>query len=92
MEKTLGYIVFGIGWPVLIIGSIWAWRKIAGLSGQSKTVLNVTLLTFYVLGYTCTMYWLGQPWLAGPLPAFAAFLILFIVTIRGVATWSRSAN
>ncbi len=55
MEKTLGYIIFGVGWPVLIIGSIWAMRKIAGLSGQSKTFLNVTLLTFYVWGYTCTM-------------------------------------
>ncbi len=92
MEKILGYIIFGVGWPVLIIGSIWAWRKIASLSGQSKTFLNVALLTFYVLGYTCTMYWLGQPWLVGVLPAFAAFLVLFIVSLRGVVTWSKSTK
>ncbi|MFQ5863814.1 MAG: hypothetical protein ACE5IW_01135 [bacterium] len=51
MEKILGYIIFGVGWPVLIIGSIWAWRKIASLSGQSQTFLNVALLTFYVLNH-----------------------------------------
>lgn len=92
MEKTLGYIIFGIGWPVLIVGSIWSWRKIASLSGQSKTFLNVALLTFYVLGYTCTMYWLSQPWLVGVLPAFVAFLVLFIVSIRGVVTWSQGTK
>jgi hypothetical protein len=58
MEQTLGYIIFGTGWPVLIIGS---------------------------------MYWLGQPWLMGVLPAFIVFLVLFIATIRGVITWSKSA-
>ena len=63
MEKIFGYIIFGVGWPVLIIGSVWAWRKIVSMSGQSKTFLNVALLTFYVLGYTCTMYWFGQSWL-----------------------------
>ncbi len=91
MEQKLGYIIFGTGWPVLIIGSIWIWRKVAQLPGPAKTFLNVTLVAFYVLGYTCTVYWLGQPWLVGVLPAFIVFLVLFIATIRGVITWSKSA-
>jgi hypothetical protein len=90
MEQTLGYIIFGTGWPVLIIGSIWMWRKVAQLTGPAKTFLNITLVTFYVLGYTCTVYWLGQPWLMGVLPAFIVFLVLFIATIRGAITWSKS--
>ena len=90
MEQTLGYIIFGTGWPILIIGSIWMWRKTANLSVPGKTFLNVALVTFYALGYTCTVYWRGQSWLVGVLPAFVVFLVLFIIAIRGVVTWSRS--
>ena len=90
MEQTLGYIIFGTGWPILIIGSIWMWRKTANLSVPAKTFLNAALVTFYVLGYTCTVYWRGQSWLVGVLPAFVVFLVLFILVIRGVVTWSRS--
>jgi uncharacterized membrane protein len=61
------------------------------LHGPAKTFLNVTLVTFYVLGFTCTVYWLGQPWLMGVLPAFIVFFVLFIATIRGVITWSKPA-
>lgn len=91
MEQTLGYIIFGAGWPILIVGSIWMWRKAADLPGPAKTFLNTTLLTFYVLGYACTMYWLGQSWLVGVVPAFVAFLLLFIVTIRGVMASGKPA-
>ncbi len=91
MEQTLGYILFGTGWPVLIIGNIMMWRKVAQLTSPAKTFLNVALVTFYVLGYTCTVYWLGQPWLMGVIPAFIVFLVLFIATIRSVITWSKSA-
>ncbi len=92
MEQTLGYIIFGTGWPILVVGSIWMWRKVAQQSGPAKTFLNITLAAFYVLGYTCTMYWLGQPWLMGVLPAFIVFFALFIVTVKGVITWSRSGQ
>ncbi len=91
MEQTLGYIIFGTGWPVLVVGSIWIWRKETQLSGPAKTFLNVALLTFYVLAYTCTVYWLGQSWLVGVLPAFVAFFLLFIATIKGVMIASKSA-
>ncbi len=92
MEQILGYVIFGTGWPVLIIGSIWTWRKITGLAGPARTFLLVALATFYVLGYTATLYWLGQPWLVGVLPAFAAFLVLFIITMRAVMVWSQATK
>jgi len=92
MEQILGYVIFGTGWPVLIVGSIWIWQKVGGLTGPARTFLLVALATFYVLGYTATVYWLGQPWLVGVLPAFVVFLVLFIVTIRAVIDWSRSAR
>lgn len=90
MEQTLGYIIFGTGWPILIIGSIWMWRKAAQLSGAAKTFLNVALILFYVLAYVCTVYWQGLSWLVGVLPAFVVFLVLFIVTARGVLAASTA--
>jgi hypothetical protein len=92
MEQTLGYIVFGIGWPVLVIGSIWMWQRAGQLPAIAKTFLNVALLSFYVLGYVCTVYWQGLSWLVGVLPAFLIFLVLFVVTIRGVATGSKATG
>ena len=92
MEQSLGYIIFGIGWPVLIIGSIWMWGKAGQLPAAAKTFLNITLISFYVLAYTCTVYWQGLPWLVGVLPAFVIFLVLFIIAIRGVLSGSKSAS
>lgn len=92
MEQSLGYIIFGTGWPVLIIGSIWMWQKATQLSGAAKTFLNVALISFYVLAYVCTAYWQGLPWLVGVLPAFVLFLALFIVAIRGVLAVSKPAR
>lgn len=37
------------------------------------------------------MYWQGLLWLVGVLLAFAIFLVLFIVTVRGVMSWSKAA-
>lgn len=92
MEQTLGYVIFGVGWPVLIIGSIWMWTKVGQLPSTARTFLNVALISFYVLGYVCTAYWQGLSWLVGVLPGFVVFLVLFIVTIRGVLTGSKSAS
>ena len=92
MEQILGYVIFGMGWPVLIVGSIWIWQKVGRLTDPARTFLLVALATFYVLGYTATVYWLGQPWPVGVLPAFVVFLALFIVTIRAVIDWNRSAR
>jgi len=92
MEQILGYVIFGTGWPVLIVGSIWIWQKVGGLTDPARTFLRVALATFYVLGYTATVYWLGQPWLVGDLSAFVVFLALFLVTIRTLNNWNRSAR
>jgi hypothetical protein len=91
MEQLLGYVVFGVGWPVLIIGSIWMWQKAGQLPGAARTFLNVALISFYVLGYVCTVYWQGLSWLVGVLPAFVVFLVLFIVTIRAVMASGKPA-
>lgn len=90
--QPLAYFIFGTGWPTLIFGTIWIWRKVAGLTGPARTFLVTSLVAFYVLGYTCTVYWLGLPWPIGVLPAFAVFLALFVVILRAVANWSRAAQ
>jgi hypothetical protein len=43
-------------------------------------------------GYVCRVYWQGLSWLVGVLPAFIIFLLLFIVTIRGVFAGSKAAS
>lgn len=92
MEQTAGYIIFGVGWPVLIIGSIWMWTKAQQLPATARTFLNVALISFYVLGYVCTVYWQGLSWLMGVPPAFVIFLVLFIATLRGVLAGSKAAG
>jgi hypothetical protein len=84
MEETLGYIIFGTGWPVLILASIWIYFKTASQMGLTKTLVHIALISFYVLGYTCTAYWMGASWLIGVLPAFAIFLVLIIWMIMAV--------
>ena len=92
MEQVLGYIIFGTGWPILIIGSIWMWQKAGQLPAATKTFLNVALISFYVLGYVCTVYWQGLSWMVGVLPAFVVFLVLFIVVIRGFLAVSKPSS
>ena len=92
MEQVLGYIIFGTGWPILIIGSIWMWQKAGQLPAATKTFLNVALISFYVLGYVCTVYWQGFSWMVGVLPAFVVFLVLFIVVIRGFLAVSKPSS
>ena len=92
MEQVLGYIIFGTGWPILIIGSIWMWQKAGQIPAATKTFLNVALISFYVLGYVCTVYWQGFSWMVGVLPAFVVFLVLFIVVIRGFLAVSKPSS
>jgi hypothetical protein len=84
MEQVLGYIIFGTGWPVLIVGSVWMWRHTAQFPAAERTFLNIALISFYVLGYVCTTFWVGLSWYVGVLPAFAVFLALFIIALREV--------
>ncbi len=80
--ESLAYLVFGIGWPVLVIGSLWMWRNMEHLSHVARVYLNVSLASFYLLGFVCTVFWMGEPWYVAVFPAFTLFLVLFIVTLR----------
>ena len=92
METILGYIIFGVGWPVLIAGSIWMWRRAAQLPDSTRHFMNIALVAFYALGYACTAYWQGLPWTAGVLPAFAVFLVLFVAALREVNAATNSTS
>ena len=83
METYLAYIIFGIGWPVLIIATIWIWYRTEHLPEEAKTFLHILLITFFALGYTCTMYWQGASWVVGVVPSFVVFLVLVVATLRG---------
>ncbi len=82
MEQTLGNIIIPIGWIILVLGTIWVWMKSSPLTGPANSYLNIALISFYVLGYTSTMYWLGFSWAVGVIPAFVVFLVLFIFLIK----------
>jgi branched-subunit amino acid transport protein AzlD len=84
MENLLGYIIFGTGWPILLVGSVWMWKRSAQLAAEARTFLYIALIAFFALGYTCTAYWAGLSWVTGVLPAFAVFLVLFIIAVREV--------
>ena len=80
----LAYLIFGIGWPVLVIGSIWLWRHEGVFNHTEKILLNVGVTSFYLLGFVSTVYWLGMSWYIGVIPVFALFVVLFAITIRTV--------
>ncbi|MGA7179800.1 MAG: hypothetical protein WBX11_09490 [Thiobacillaceae bacterium] len=82
--EMLAYLIFGIGWPVLVIGSIWLWRNEAVFNHTEKTFLNVGLTSFYLLGFVSTMYWLGVSWYLAVIPVFVLFIVLLAITIRTV--------
>ena len=82
MDQTLVYIIIFIGWIILVLGTIWVRLKTSPLTGPAKTYLNIALISFYVLGYTCTVYWFGFASAVGVIPAFIVFLALFICLIK----------
>lgn len=84
MDQTLVYIIIFIGWIILVLGTIWVRLKTSPLTGSAKTYLNIALISFYVLGYTCTVYWFGFTSAVGVIPAFIVFLVLFIFLIKTV--------
>ena len=86
MEDSLGYAIFPTGWVVLVVGSIWLWVKSRSITGSSKVFLTISLISFYMLGYTSTVYWLGFSWEVGVIPVYLLFLVLFILLIKTVIT------
>ena len=76
MEQVLSYIILVLGWTTLLIGSFWIWKHSTHLKGSSKTFLNSTLVSFYMLAYSSTMYLTDQPMLIGVIPVFIVFSAL----------------
>ena len=81
MEEYISYFTLILGWPMLIIGSLWIWRHSRHLKGSAKTFLNIALISFYLLAYSCTMYLTDQPWLLGVIPVFIIFSALITMLI-----------
>ena len=84
MDQTIVYIIIFIGWIMLVFGTIWVQLVSKPLTGAAKTYLNIALTSFYVLGYTCTVYWFGFASAVGVIPAFIVFVVLFYLLIKTV--------
>ena len=82
MDQTLVYIIIFIGWIILTLGAIWVRLITKNQTGPAKTYLNISLVSFFVLGYTCTVYWFGFNSVVGVIPAFLVFLVLFFILIK----------
>lgn len=81
MQDILSYIILGLGWPMLFLGTYWAWKHSRHLKGSSKTFLNIIIISFYLLAYSCTMYLTDQPSLFGVVPVFVVFSALITITV-----------
>lgn len=81
MEEYISYFTLIIGWPMLFLGSYWAWKHSRHLKGSAKTFLNIALISFYLLAYSCTMYLTDQPWLMGVIPVFIIFSALITTVV-----------
>lgn len=79
MEQILSYIILGLGWPMLLAGTFWVRKHSKHLVGSAKTFLNICLVSFYLLAYSCTMYLTDQPWLLGVVPVFVIFSSLITI-------------
>ena len=84
MDQTIVYIIIFIGWIMLVSGTIWVRLITRPLTGSAKSYLNIALTSFYVLGYTCTVYWFGFSSAVGVIPAFVVFIVLFYLLIKTV--------
>jgi len=81
MEQYLSYFTLILGWPMLIMGHYWTWKHSRHLKGSAKTFLNICLVSFYLLAYSCTMYLTDQPWLLGVIPVFVIFSALITMLV-----------
>ncbi|MDH5517672.1 MAG: hypothetical protein OEY36_07615 [Gammaproteobacteria bacterium] len=81
MEEYLSYITLALGWPMLILGSFWILKHSRHLKGSARVFLNIALVSFYLLAYSCTMYLTNQPWLLGVIPVFVIFSALITMLV-----------
>lgn len=84
-------LILGIGWPVLIIGSIFLFVKGRGVYNMvktaiigkiTKTLVFTMLIEMYSLGIVCTAYMLTSP--NSTYLVFFIFLVWFIVFISSL--------
>jgi CHASE2 domain-containing sensor protein len=92
MEEYISYITLILGWPMLIIGSYWIWKHSRHLKGSAKTFLNIALISFYLLAYSCTMYLTNQPWLLGVIPVFIIFSALITMLVLTLLRTEEISN
>ncbi|MDH5425967.1 MAG: hypothetical protein OEY29_13310 [Gammaproteobacteria bacterium] len=81
MEEYLSYFTLIVGWPMLLVGSYWIRKHSRHLMGSAKTFLNIAIISFYLLAYSCTMYLTDQPWLLGVIPVFVIFSALITLLV-----------
>ncbi len=92
MEEYISYFTLILGWPMLIIGSLWIWKHSRHLKGSAKTFLNIALISFYLLAYSCTMYLTDQPWLLGVIPVFIIFSALITMLVLTLLRTEEVSN
>lgn len=92
MEEYISYFTLILGWPMLILGSLWIWKHSRHLKGSAKTFLNIALISFYLLAYSCTMYLTDQPWLLGVIPVFIIFSALITMLVLTLLRTEEVSN
>ena len=92
MEEYISYFTLILGWPMLVFGSLWIWRHSRHLRGSAKTFLNIALISFYLLAYSCTMYLTDQPWLLGVIPVFIIFSALITMLVLTLLRTEEVSN
>lgn len=92
-------LILGIGWPVLIIGSIflfvkgrsvYSMVKTALIGKITKTLVFTMLIEMYSLGIVCTAYMLESP--NSTYLVFFIFLVWFIVFISSLKVLMRAQD
>jgi hypothetical protein len=95
-------IILIIGWPILIIGSVYliikgreVYRLVKGsLIGKVVKILVFTMLVeMYSLGIVCTAYMFSSPKsVYVVLPIFTAWFIMFVLTLKVLLSAGKEAK
>lgn len=95
-------IILAIGWPILIIGSIYlivkgreVYRLVKGsLIGKViKILVSTMLVEMYSLGIVCTAYMFNSPQSVYiVLPIFAAWFVMFVLTLKVLLSAGKEAR
>jgi hypothetical protein len=99
---TIRTFILVVGWPVLILGSIYlfikgrnVYKMVKGsLVGKITKALVITMLIeMYCLGIVCTAYMFGLPnAVYVVIPVFLAWFIVFVWSIKTLIMAGHEAN